>query len=238
MDDAILELEPLVAAREGGLLRIKCAIALSRCYRESGDLVKATEVGERVLAQLAGPRSTAPTRPSRWRSPWRLPTTSAATRARPSAPVARRSPRPRAVLAGRPSVGVLERQHLRVTAGLRQQRSPPGRARAGVAGRGPGGRNLARLRNHSAACSSRLDPPDIAEAQANLDKAAEEMAWCSATVWTSPTTSWLGLGRSSCRGGLPTPPTCVPALVDRRPRRTAAGGRCARLCRARSPVAG
>jgi transcriptional regulator with XRE-family HTH domain len=53
-DDAILELEPLVAARDGGLVRIKCAIALSRCFRESGDLTKAIEVGERVLDQLAG----------------------------------------------------------------------------------------------------------------------------------------------------------------------------------------
>jgi len=53
-DDAILELEPLVASTEIGIFWIKCAIALSRCYRDSGDLNKAVEVGERVMASLEG----------------------------------------------------------------------------------------------------------------------------------------------------------------------------------------
>jgi tetratricopeptide (TPR) repeat protein len=46
---------------------------------------------------------------------------------------------------------------------------------------GQDGRNLAKLRNTLGTMQLRLDPPDIAEAQANLDKAAEELSWSSAT---------------------------------------------------------
>jgi transcriptional regulator with XRE-family HTH domain len=54
LDDAILELENLVYARQGGLLRVKSAIAMVRCLKNSGDLNAAIEVGERVMAQLSG----------------------------------------------------------------------------------------------------------------------------------------------------------------------------------------
>ena len=54
LDDAILELEPLVAAKTGGVLRIRAAIAMCRCLREAGDLSAAIEVGERVVHDLEG----------------------------------------------------------------------------------------------------------------------------------------------------------------------------------------
>ena len=54
IDDAILELEPLVEERDGGILRIKAAIALSRCLRESGDLNQAIDSAERVLHEVSG----------------------------------------------------------------------------------------------------------------------------------------------------------------------------------------
>ncbi|WP_181410997.1 helix-turn-helix domain-containing protein [Nocardioides humi] len=47
LDGAILELESLFA-EASGLDMIKCGIALSRCYREAGDLNLAIDVGERV----------------------------------------------------------------------------------------------------------------------------------------------------------------------------------------------
>lgn len=52
LDDAIIEFESLMKDA-GGLFAIKCGIALSRCYREVGDLNLATEIGERLQPALA-----------------------------------------------------------------------------------------------------------------------------------------------------------------------------------------
>lgn len=51
LDEAILELEPL-AGSPTDLSWVRSRIALSRCYRESGDLTKAVECGEGVLSAL------------------------------------------------------------------------------------------------------------------------------------------------------------------------------------------
>ena len=53
VDDAIIELESLIVPMTGGVMRIKAGIALSRCYRESGDFGRAVEVGEHMLEHLA-----------------------------------------------------------------------------------------------------------------------------------------------------------------------------------------
>ncbi|WP_344776221.1 helix-turn-helix transcriptional regulator [Nocardioides panacisoli] len=47
LDEAILELERLFDD-SSGLSAVRCGIALSRCYREVGDLNLATEIGERL----------------------------------------------------------------------------------------------------------------------------------------------------------------------------------------------
>ena len=52
LDEAILELEPLTGSPTD-LFWVRSRIALSRCYRESGDLTKAVECGDGVLAALA-----------------------------------------------------------------------------------------------------------------------------------------------------------------------------------------
>lgn len=51
LDEAIGEFEALLETSTG-LAAIRCGIALSRCYREVGDLNLATEIGERVRPQL------------------------------------------------------------------------------------------------------------------------------------------------------------------------------------------
>ena len=53
LDDAIVELERLTGTPTD-LQWVRSRIALSRCYREGGDLTKAVECGEGVLAALAG----------------------------------------------------------------------------------------------------------------------------------------------------------------------------------------
>jgi tetratricopeptide (TPR) repeat protein len=55
LDQAIIELEDhLSEAPPGAPLSLTAAIALSRCYRESGDLARAVETGERHLEVLRG----------------------------------------------------------------------------------------------------------------------------------------------------------------------------------------
>ena len=182
MDDAILELEPLVAAREGGLLRIKCAIALSRCYRESGDFVKATEVGERVLAQLAGtPLDSAD------EAVQMAVTLAAAYYERGDAGQAVRTCRkavakaetlasPTARASAYWNASIVESEQ-----GFVSNAVPLAERALALLSEGQGGRNLAKLRNTLGNMQLRLDPPEIAEAQVNLDRAAEELAWSSAT---------------------------------------------------------
>lgn len=52
LDDAIIDLERLVARHETSAQWVRAAIALTRCYRESGDLVRATEAGESARTRL------------------------------------------------------------------------------------------------------------------------------------------------------------------------------------------
>lgn len=52
-DRAIIELEDLLGETVDRVLQIKVGIALSRCYRESGDLVQAIESAQEVLATTA-----------------------------------------------------------------------------------------------------------------------------------------------------------------------------------------
>jgi transcriptional regulator with XRE-family HTH domain len=182
MDDAILELEPLVGAREGGILRIKCAIALSRCYRESGDLGKAIEVGEKVLAQLAGtPLDSAD------EAVQMAVTLAAAYFERGDSGQAVRTCRKAVTKAeqldsasARASAywnaSIIEAQQGAVCNAV-----PLAERALALLAEGQGGRNLAMLRTQLGIMQLRLEPPNIAEAQFNLDKAAEELVWCSAS---------------------------------------------------------
>ena len=182
MDDAILELEPLVGSREGGILRIKCAIALSRCYRESGDLGKAIEVGERVLAQLAGtPLDSAD------EAVQMAVTLAAAYNERGDSGQAVRICRkaitkaegmssPTARASAYWNASVFEAQQGSVSNAV-----PLAERALSLLAEGQDSRNLAKLRTQLGIMQLRLDPPNIAEAQVNLEKAAEELVWCSAS---------------------------------------------------------
>ena len=52
LDDAIVALEDLLAEEPDTAEAARCAIALSRCLRESGDLARAIETGEKCLESL------------------------------------------------------------------------------------------------------------------------------------------------------------------------------------------
>jgi transcriptional regulator with XRE-family HTH domain len=183
LDDAILELEPLVASTTGGILRIKCAIALSRCYRESGDLSKAIETGERVLEQLAGtPLDVAD------EAVQMAVTLAAAYFERGDAGQAVRTCR-KAVTKAEGLASPIARASAYWNASIMEAEQgavsdavPLAERALALLAEGQDGRNLARLRTQLGMMQLRLDPPQVAEAQHHLDKAAEELVWCSASA--------------------------------------------------------
>jgi tetratricopeptide (TPR) repeat protein len=182
IDDAILELEPLVRSRQGGVLRIKAAIALCRCYRNSGDYAQAIEVGERVLAQLNNSPLDATDE-----SVQMAVTLAGAYYVRGDIGQAVRicrkaiakaegiaSPSARAAAYWNASVFESERGSVTNAVAMAE------RALALMA-EGQDSRNLARLRTQVGIMQLQLDPPDVASAHQQLDKAAEELPWCSAS---------------------------------------------------------
>ena len=181
LDDAIVELEELVEPGGGGLLQIRAGIALSRSYRESGDLAKAIETGERLLDRLAD------TPLANSDEAVQLSVTLAAAYfergdAGQAVRVCRRavakaeqlgSPTARASAYWNASMIEAERGSIREAVPLAQ------RALA-LLGEGQDARNLARLRTVLGSLQLRLDPPQLEEAREQLAQAAEELAWSSA----------------------------------------------------------
>ena len=195
-DDAVLELESLIEdSSTDGLTRIKAGIALSRIYRETGDLGRAIECGERVMTyvqdaglescdeavQLAVTVAAAHFERGDTAHAVRL-CRKAITRAESLG-----SARARASAYWNASVMQANRGDVAAAVPLAE------RALA-LLSEGQDVRNLARLRTEVGRLQLELDPPDIDEARHNLEQAAAEMEWSSATpvdrAWTL-----LGLAR-------------------------------------------
>lgn len=201
LDDAILELEPLVAADNGGLFRVKCAIALSRCYRESGDLNKAIEIGEDIVAKLE--RSTLD---SSDEAVQMAVTLAAAYYERGDAGQAVRTCRKAVIKAEK-----LDSPKARASAywnasmmeadqGTIEDAVPLAQRALSLLAEGQDGRNLGRLRMQLGIMQLRLDPPDVAEAQQHLEIAAQELAWSSAGA-VDVARNDLALARAHFLGG-------------------------------------
>lgn len=182
IDDAILELEPLVT-EDRSVLSIQAAIALSRCYRESGDLNQAIDAGERVLHWLAGTPLDATDE-----SVQLSVTVAAAYYERGDTGTAVRicrraidkadqldSPQARASAYWNASMMEADRGSVRNAIPLAE------RALALLAD-GQDGRNLARLRSTVADLQLQLDPPEIDAARDNLARADEELRFSSASA--------------------------------------------------------
>ena len=183
LDDAILEFEPLVFGRTGGLLRVKCAIALSRCLRGSGDIAAAIEVGERVGKQLEGSHLDSSDEAVQ------LAVTLAASyffrgdsghairlcRKAITKAEALESPAARAAAYWNASFFEAEQGSVANAVPLAE------RALA-LLSEGQDSRNLARLRTALGTMQLQLDPPDVGEAKQHLAKAAEELVWSSASA--------------------------------------------------------
>ena len=182
LDDAILELEALIGHTASDLLRVRAGIALSRAYRESGDLTKAIDAGEGIVARLVG-------------TPLEQTDESVQLAVTIAAAYFERGDAGHAVRVCRTAVAKAEAlgsATARASAYWNASVMEANRGAVGDAvalakralallGEGRDARNLARLRTQVGTMQLRLDPPEVAEAERNLERAAEDLAWSSAS---------------------------------------------------------
>ena len=183
IDDAILELEEVVGSGAPSLLTVKAAIALSRCYRESGDLNQAIDCGERQLNQLDGTPLEATDE-----SVQLAVTIAAAHYERGDVGQAVRICRraidkadaldsPLAKASAYWNASIMEADRGAVRDAL-----PFAERALALLSEGQDGRNLARLRSTVADLQLQLVPPDIEAARANLEQAEDELRSSSASA--------------------------------------------------------
>ncbi len=181
VDDAIIELESLIVPLTGGITRIKAGIALSRCYRESGDFGRAVEVGEHMLEHLAEtPLDTSD------EAVQLAVTVAAAYYVRGDVGQAVRVCRKamaKAEILGSSTARASAYWNASVFEagqGAVSNAIPLAQRALALFAEGQDARNLAGLRTQLGIMQLRLDPPQVEEAQENLRQAAEEFEWCSA----------------------------------------------------------
>lgn len=201
VDDAIMALEDLLRSGAGSLLRVQAAIALSRAYRESGDLNRAIEAGERTLDQLAD---------------WGLDSCDEAVQLTVTVAAAyfERGDAGHAVRICRAAIAKADRlgsttarasaywnaSAMQARRGEISEAVPLAERALALLSEGQDARNLSRLRTELGRLQLTLDPPAVDEARENLERAAEEMSWSSATpvdrAWVE-----LGLARAAYLSG-------------------------------------
>ena len=182
VDDAVIALETMLSPRVGTVMHIKVGIALSRCYRESGDFSKAVEVGEMILEQLADTPldssdeavQMAVTLAAAYFE--RGDTSQAVRVCRKAVTKAEKLESPEARASAYWNASIMEHAQ-----GSVRDAVPLAERALQLLRRGAG---RAQPRTAADAASGmmqlRLDPPQIDEAEKNLAQAAEELMWCSA----------------------------------------------------------
>ncbi|HET7066601.1 MAG TPA: helix-turn-helix transcriptional regulator [Nocardioides sp.] len=182
IDDAIIELEALVYSKRGGLVRIKAAIAMVRCLKSSGDFTRAIEVGERVMASLAGSHID-----SCDEAVQLAVTVASAYFLRGDSGHAIRMCRKAIVNAEALESSVARASAYWNASAFEAQRGsvanavPLAERALALLAEGQDTRNVARLRNTLGRMQLELDPPDVNEAMRHLEQAAEELVWSSAS---------------------------------------------------------
>jgi transcriptional regulator with XRE-family HTH domain len=183
LDDAIITLEGLVYSKRGGLLRIKAAIAMVRCLKTSGDLARAIEVGERVMASLAGSHID-----SCDEAVQLTVTVASAYFRRGDTGHAIRMCRKAITKAedldsnGARAAAYWNASNFEAERGSVANAVPLAERALALLTEGQDARNLARLRGNLGRMQLELDPPAIPDALTNLERAAEELSWSSASA--------------------------------------------------------
>ena len=182
-DDAVLELESLVEdPTVNGMTTIKAGIALSRIFRETGDLGRAIECGERVMTQIEDAGLGASDEAVQLAV-----TVAAAHFERGDTAHAVRLCRKaiaRAESLGSPRARASAYWNASVMQGRRGDAAaavPLAERALALLGEGQDARNLARLRTEVGRLQLELDPPDLSGARENLEQAATDMKWSSAS---------------------------------------------------------
>jgi len=201
-DDAVIELESLIDDESvDGLTRIKAGIALCRIYRETGDLGRAIECGQRVMTYVEDAGLAACDEAVQLAV-----TLAAAHFERGDTAHAVRMCR-KAITRAESLGSAMARASAYWNASAMQARRgdvtaavPLAERALALLGEGQDARNLARLRTEVGRLQLELDPPALDEARHNLEQAAAEMEWSSASpadrAWTL-----LGLARVAFLGG-------------------------------------
>ncbi|HVY09597.1 MAG TPA: helix-turn-helix domain-containing protein [Mycobacteriales bacterium] len=181
-DEAIVMLERL-AEQESGGAALAVRVALSRCYRESGDLARAVDVGESALRALKAAGIDG------GEEAIRLAVTVAAAHfergdaghavriAMTAIERAEESGAPNAMAAAYWNASVFEAQRGHTTEAV-----PLAERALALLASGEDRRNLARLRAEVGVMQLSLDPPDLSAAQGNLERARADLTTSSASV--------------------------------------------------------
>jgi len=176
LDGAILLLEDLTARGAEDLGWLELLTALSRCYREAGDLARAVEVGERaagVLDELGlggSDEAIALTVTVAAAHFERGDVAHAARMCRRAIDLAERLDSPRARASAYWNASVIESQRGRPAAAM-----PLARHALALLQQASGGRNQARLRSHLGLMHLKTDPPDPDAAFVELRQAEDEL---------------------------------------------------------------
>jgi transcriptional regulator with XRE-family HTH domain len=183
LDDAILELEPLVDATGRGVLRIRSAIALCRCLREAGDLNAAIEVGERVVHDLEGSQLDSCDEAVQLTVTLagayflRGDLSHAVRICRKAISKAETLASPTARAAAYWNASVFESRR-----GSMADAVPLAERALALLAEGQDTRNLARLRSQLGTMQLQVETPDVVEAKQHLETAHDEMVWSSAST--------------------------------------------------------
>jgi transcriptional regulator with XRE-family HTH domain len=176
LDDAVQAYEDLLSDHPGGE-SLTCGIALSRCYRELGDLGRAISVGESLLAQvqergLSGEDEAVQLTVTVAAAYHERGDVGYAVRlCRSAIAAAEKSGSPRSKAAAYWNAAVME-----LEAGVVVRAVTLADKALALLGEDADVRNLARLRTQLGIMQLQLDPPQLESAVANLSFAAEQMS--------------------------------------------------------------
>jgi tetratricopeptide (TPR) repeat protein len=201
LEEAIADLEQVLGRPDGGAIALAAGIALSRCYREAGDLTRAIQVGESVLARLSDVELSGSDEAVQL-----VVTVAAAYFERGDVTYAVRLCRlaiDRAEDLGSPvsrasaywNASMMEAERGGVAAAI-----PMAEKALALFGEGRDARNLARLRMQLGIMQLQSDPPAVREAEANLEQARSELTASSASA-VDLARCKLGMARTHFLGG-------------------------------------
>jgi tetratricopeptide (TPR) repeat protein len=181
LDDATEAFERLQATHAAGGYALQSAMALSRCYREAGDLSRAIDAGETALAAYAerglagGDEAVQLTVTVAAAYHERGDVAYAVRLCREAAAVAEQSGSPRSRASAYWNASVMELEKGAVDAAVTLASKA-----LGLLGEDADVRSLARLRAQLGMMQLQLDPPEVEEATANLAAAHEQMTMSGA----------------------------------------------------------